>query len=228
MSFTLRPDGDYVVSDVTIHGAASASAALLDPPAAHDGDASFVENVGDALLALELSAPPNNLGSVLTLRLRTVLRSVPEGALEYPTVLATATTTGSTVTSPPHTVNLPAGIQAGERLLVFYTSADTLVTQSRTAPSGWTTQYSAARGNMQARCYRRLADGSEGGTITIPGSGASRWTAIAVRVGTHEGTPVSGTALAGHGVHPTPPLVKPACAESSHCMGVRALSRLLR
>ena len=89
----------------------------------------------------------------------------------FPTVQATNTTTIDTATLN-HSVNLPTGIQAGDLLIVGFT---TFYDVSHTFPVGWTELFSdvVASNNTRTSIYYRQADGAEGSTITVTtGAGA--------------------------------------------------------
>lgn len=83
--------------------------------------------------------------------------------------------------STTHTINLPAGIVAGDLLLVCLVTDAVAVT----TPSGWTLLLLTEEFNPSLRTYYRIADGSEGSTITITsgGFGSSAHTSFRIDLG---------------------------------------------
>lgn len=86
--------------------------------------------------------------------------------MAFPVVEATNTSSESSQESS-HTVNLPAGIQAGETLIVLFG----LEGQGAvTFPGGWTKFFDKdtdVAGDRKLSCAWRKASGAEGGTITV-------------------------------------------------------------
>lgn len=81
--------------------------------------------------------------------------------MPFPVVQATATTNVGSGTSA--TVNLPAGIQSGDMLVISAVWNGSTSTQNW--PAGWTTLFTDT-GNGHSAAYRR-ANGSEGLTINV-------------------------------------------------------------
>jgi hypothetical protein len=105
-----------------------------------------------------------------------------------------------------HTVNLPAGISAGELLIVqFLVRGNPVVTW----PAGWTTAINDGPdvGNTsRTEVHYRFADGSEGASITITTDAAQNSGHRSWRItGAHESTPPEGAAATGFSATPDPP-----------------------
>ncbi len=99
--------------------------------------------------------------------------------MAFPAVQTTATTNGTTATASA-TVNLPAGIVAGDLLLVLHRCA---VAGALGFPIGWTELKDAsvdAADDQQGLAYRQ-ADGSEGASITVT-QGNGKFASIAYRI----------------------------------------------
>jgi len=131
----------------------------------------------------------------------------------FPQIAATATTSSAVSTS--HNINLPSGIQAGDLLLVGLTNKDSA--GAPTFPAGWTQVWSLANDPGAAnRClhvgYYRIADGSEGATITVTFGGSVAVGAWAYRItGAHPAIPEGATARNGTANdNPNPPPLNPA------------------
>src|SRR5580765_342760 len=93
--------------------------------------------------------------------------------MAFPVIAAGNTSTNASGTS--HTVNLPTGIVAGNLLVVVFggSAAATL-----TWPAGWTQFLTGGATGAVLNAAYKLADGSEGSTITVT-SGATSLTSNA-------------------------------------------------
>jgi hypothetical protein len=111
---------------------------------------------------------------------------------------------GSVVTS--HTVNLSAGIVAGELLIVQFAVKNNPVV---TWPAGWTTAINDgadAGSTSRMEVHYRFSDGSEGATIEITTGTAQTSTHRSWRItGAHESTPPEGAGASGFSATPNPP-----------------------
>lgn len=89
--------------------------------------------------------------------------------------------TNITTATDPWTVNLPASIAAGDLLVLFTRAAGA---QSPTTPSGWTLfRQSVDDANDDiTQVYWRVADGSEGSTMSFDWSAAAKGCAICWRI----------------------------------------------
>lgn len=125
----------------------------------------------------------------------------------FPEVRNTATSTNASGTS--HTVSLPSGIQSGE-LLVAFVVDDAVGTH--TWPGGWTELYDTDTdtGLQASSAAYRVADGSEGASITVTTSTSTTTAHIVYRIGNYQGVPEVGTALESSSTTPNPPSLSPS------------------
>lgn len=113
-----------------------------------------------------------------------------------------------TVNSTSHTVNLPSGIASGH-LLIVAISMDGNTTL--TWPAGWTTlsgpTNSGGDGTLEVRY--RVADGTEGSSISITTAASEACSYITWRITGWHGTsaPEAGTPGTGSTANPDPPSV---------------------
>jgi hypothetical protein len=116
------------------------------------------------------------------------------------------TTSGSAVNSvaSPASVTLPSGIAAGDLLIVFF-----FINNSRTVatPAGW----SLLAGSPTSLLYgfTRVADGSEGATLSLTTSGTASNAYTAYRISGAGATPVMTSFVGGGTAFPNPPLNTP-------------------
>lgn len=127
--------------------------------------------------------------------------------MAFPSVQASATS-AKTSASTNHTVNLPSGISAGDLLVVLF-----VVNNGATItwPSGWTQIIGTTLDGLSEvtiAVRRRIADGSEGSTITIQDNLGLKSCAISLRITGHDGTSPIATGAAtasGQTASPNPP-----------------------
>ncbi|MER8672543.1 hypothetical protein [Mesorhizobium sp. M0037] len=107
------------------------------------------------------------------------------GAAGFPVTAATAVSvyTGGTTTK---TVDLPAGIQSGDLLLVCFRCHNS--NNALTTPSGWTLLDSRSSAGAGA-IYYRVADGSEGSTLSVVSSTTGDSAHVAFRITGYRGIP---------------------------------------
>lgn len=110
------------------------------------------------------------------------------------------------VNNTNHTVNLPAGINAGDLLLVFFASEDAVTI---TFPGGWTQLFQSTYENVTFGCWYRIANGGEGATINVTTSTAQMTAHTSYRITGYSGTPEAGTAVTGNTQYPDPPSLTP-------------------
>jgi hypothetical protein len=127
--------------------------------------------------------------------------------MSFPTVAASNNSAQATATYD-HTVNLPANISAGNLLLVFFVvdSNPTI-----TFPEGWTQLFQAANSTyVNFGVWYRIADGGEGGTITVTTDDNKTSAHISYRITGHGSSAEAGTAVAPSGsTSPNPPSLSP-------------------
>lgn len=120
--------------------------------------------------------------------------------MTFPTVAASATTAFS-ADQTSHVVNLPAGITAGDLLLLWFSRDNT--TGAVTAPSGWTVEQGPLSQSDQSYLFSKIADGSEGATATVLTGNSESSTAVAVRISGRV-SHVSSSSVAGSGQYANP------------------------
>lgn len=126
--------------------------------------------------------------------------------MTFPLVQSTAVTNFS-ADQTSHVVNLPAGIQAGDRLLIWFCADSTGGTV--TTPTGWTLLQGPINQTDRSLLYSRTADGTEGTTVTIATSVAESSSSVALRVSgvvsvvSSSGSASSGSYANGPTVTPT-------------------------
>ena len=100
---------------------------------------------------------------------------------------------------------MPSGIQSGDLLLIFWADRD--VNSTLSTPSGWTPLYNTDNSNYRAACYYRIANGTEGSTVTMTTSSNERSThnTYRIQVGTYTGVPIASSAATGTSTTPNPP-----------------------
>jgi hypothetical protein len=101
--------------------------------------------------------------------------------MAYPVVEATNVTEIGTATTS-HAVNLPSSIAAGDLLLVFFSSKGT---GTATFPDGWTEVYNVSFGSRYV-CFKRIATGSEGATVTVTTGSSVRSASNSYRISGHQ------------------------------------------
>jgi len=111
-----------------------------------------------------------------------------------------------------HTVNLPAGIQAGNLLLVFFALRVTALV-TITFPEGWTKIAEIMDYRSEIGIAWREADGNEGATITVTTSSSLRSAHISYRItgATDPDTqaPEVSTGASGSSANPDPDSLTP-------------------
>ena len=104
-----------------------------------------------------------------------------------------------------HTVNLPAGIEAGDLLLAFFASDDLPVI---TFPGGWTQLIQTGNVSSKFGAWYRVADGEEGATIVVTTDAVQMTAHTTYRISGYSGVPLAGTAT-GTSANPNPPDLGP-------------------
>jgi len=131
-------------------------------------------------------------------------------ALTAPLVASVTETAFGTGTRD-HNVNMPATIDAGDLLIVFFTNDGGAIV---TTPSGWTQLASAAHGwVVRLSVYYRIATGTEGGTtVNFVTSATEEAAAQVYRITNWHGTtpPEISTAATGTDRTPDPSSLDPA------------------
>ncbi len=122
---------------------------------------------------------------------RTASPTAPTGAVV--THVAAASTSGNRLN---HTVTIPASVQPGDLLLLFFVANST--TPTYTGPAGWTEIEAASGGGMAGRAYTRIATAADAGRpVTVTSSAyAKDVTTIPAYRGTDAATPRGDAAVA--------------------------------
>lgn len=127
-------------------------------------------------------------------------------SVAFPQVAATNTSSAASAGSAA--ISLPASIASGDLLIAVCGSFDD---RTHTWPAGWTELYDADTGNIAGSAAYRVADGSEGATVTVTfGSGNTVSSHMTFRITGHQGTPECGTAAGGNSTSPDPPSLNPS------------------
>lgn len=130
----------------------------------------------------------------------------------YPLVRDITTGNDGGVGATNHTVNLPSGIAAGERLIVMFAGREP---DDVTFPAGWTELYDTGNAGQacQAGAYRDC-DGTEGASITVTTTvnRRSAWQVWRLSRGNFiaSAAPEVGTVATGNSANPDPPTVAPS------------------
>ncbi len=106
-----------------------------------------------------------------------------------------------------HTVNLPAGIVADELLLVVFTSDGN---EAIGWPGGWVELFEEQLAACTLAVGYRIADGSEGATITVTTGNAQMTSHTSYRISGYFGVPEVGAATNGNSNIPDPPNLAPS------------------
>jgi hypothetical protein len=130
--------------------------------------------------------------------------------MAFPTIATT--NNGNDTSGTSHTVNLPASIASGDLLIAIFASDGST---AHTWPSGWDQAANNLIGtttstDVTLSAKQRVADGSEGSTITVT-TGASEWTAhITLRItGWHGTTAAEAGTATGSSATANPPSLNP-------------------
>lgn len=124
--------------------------------------------------------------------------------MAFPQVAATATSDVDTNTTS-HTVSLPAGIQAGDLLVVIFNETRPSSSEGG-APAGWEAEYDDNGTDDRIMVMSRVADGSEGASVTVTTVASRRSAHVAFRITGFEGD----IEVAGNGAGTDPPNLAPS------------------
>jgi hypothetical protein len=129
--------------------------------------------------------------------------------MAFPTIATTATD-GQASNTTTHVFDLPAGVVSGDLLIMI---ASFNQNPSTTWPAGWTQLFSTnAAGDIKHEARYRIADGTEGATITITTGASIQSSSVALRITGHAGAgmpPQAGTPSTGSSAAPDPPALTP-------------------
>jgi hypothetical protein len=127
--------------------------------------------------------------------------------MAFPSIVTTNTTNG-TAAATNKVCNLPAGIAAGDLLILMIRSA---AADTHTTPAGgWAdlikNHSGDASDDVTSIFYKMAASGSEGATVTVNGTASLKFSALSWRITGHSTTdiPEISTAAIGSSVSPNP------------------------
>lgn len=108
-----------------------------------------------------------------------------------------------------HTVNLPASIVVGELLIAVVTFDGN---PTVTWPAGWTTLHAGVANGSASRVEARyrVADGSEGASITLTTNASEMFCYNVLRISDYQGTPEASTGAVGTSVIIDPDTLNPS------------------
>lgn len=120
-----------------------------------------------------------------------------------------ASATGQVLSASTYAVPLPAGIVAGDQLIIFV-HVSSASARTITAPDGWTEVFNIVGPGDVRRfaCYRRTATGSEGATVSVSINANARFATVAYAVRDAQAA-VEATTATGSGTNPDPPALFP-------------------
>lgn len=126
----------------------------------------------------------------------------------------------NTVDTTSHAITLPGGIQAGELLLVVFTTdeAPTVTVDTGVSGSDWTLLISTAQStNVRGVILHKIADGGGTDVLTLTTSTSQQSSHISMRITGHqESVPISSQSLTDNGSNPNPPALTPATGQRSY------------
>jgi hypothetical protein len=142
------------------------------------------------------------MNAAFRLLLILVLLGIPRLGLAFPQVAAT-NTSAQTSNTTSHTVNLPAGIVAGDLLIVLFSHDGP---QGWSFPGGWTTPtpWQDNAGQFSSAMAYRIADASEGASITVTTANTERSAHQSFRINSWQGSTPPEFAPMDFGVTTTP------------------------
>lgn len=135
---------------------------------------------------------------------------VPASVSAFPVIAATNTSASSAAQASPHTVNLPTGIVSGDLLIMVFMLGNT---NTITTPTGWTQIFNTLA-TVRLAAYYRIADGTEGASVSVVIGGSGRSAHCTYRISGYAGTPESGTSTSGSSVSADPPTLSPSWASA--------------
>lgn len=133
--------------------------------------------------------------------------------MPFPTIQAQATSAKNTGTGTTFTVNLPTGIASGHLLLAIVTFGGEGGTgKTASWPAGWTEIKDFANGGITAAAAYRIADGTEGSSISVTQSAGAQAAALVYRITGQDSTvaPQASTGASGTSNAPDPDALTPS------------------
>lgn len=123
----------------------------------------------------------------------------------FPQIVGTATSAKTNEINLVHTVTLPEGIESGDLILIFWSDASRKNTQPDLP--GYTELKSSFASNSYRKIYYRIADGTEGASVSTSNTIDERSAHVSYRIakGTYSGNPSASNEDAGSDNSPNPP-----------------------
>lgn len=123
----------------------------------------------------------------------------------FPQIVGTATSAKTNELNLVHTVTLPEGIESGDLILIFWSDASRRNTQPDLP--GYTELKSSFASNSYRKIYYRIADGTEGASVSTSNTIDERSAHVSYRIakGTYSGNPSASNEDAGSDNSPNPP-----------------------
>lgn len=131
------------------------------------------------------------------------------GGSNFPVVAGTNTSSRTTQTSGQHVISLPSDIQVGDLLLIFWSDGTNSGTDPL-LPNDYTLLYSTESENSYFAIWYKIADGTEGATVSTTNSFGERSAHVTYRIaaGTYIGIPYYNDNT-GSSSSPNPPDFNP-------------------
>lgn len=139
---------------------------------------------------------------------------ITSAILGYPSVAAV--NGGSTPVDSSHTVNLPAGIESGDLLLIFFASDGSPVITFPNEGVDWFQLFETDYTQVTFGAWYRIADGGEGASITVSTSASQEASYTSYRIIDYSGTPEVGSSVTGTNANPDPPNLTPSWGSSDN------------
>ena len=129
--------------------------------------------------------------------------------MAFPVYQASQTSSNSTA-STTQTVDLPASIVSGEKLIIALGLPSN---ETATTPSGWTLEESANSSSTKLFIFSRIADGAEGSSVDITTGGSVASIAIAYRIFSNNDTVYSTINTDSSDATPEPSILNPGTTD---------------
>lgn len=131
--------------------------------------------------------------------------------MAFPQVAA-ETSSQQTTNSTTPAVSLPAGISAGDLLLVIIGVSAVSAGLTITPPAGWTQEFYQQNGNNEGAfgAYSKVADGTEGATVTFTLNQSRQSSHYSARITGHNSGAVEASVNAANGDDVDPPNLSPS------------------
>lgn len=135
---------------------------------------------------------------------------------QFPVIAGTNTSVRTTQTSGNHIISLPSGIESGDLILIFWADGTETGTDP-SLPGGYILLDSYETESSYFAIWYRIADGTEGATVSTTNSFGERSAHITYRIqkGTYTGVPIFERAN-GSSSSPNPPTLSPSWGSQNY------------